>query len=88
MAERSKDTRAEIIQITQCQLWKGLQSWKMRMVSMIISGICCSDYERKALVAMMHGKGKKKQDDKEDFGKVLDREMERRSNGEQNNTDR
>ena len=60
----------------------------MRMVSMTISGIRCNDYERKDLVALMQGKGKKKQDDKEDFGKVLDREMERRSNGEQNNTDR
>ena len=60
----------------------------MRMVSMTISGIRCNDYERKALVALMQGKGKKKQDDKEDFGKVLDREMERISNGEQNNTDR
>ena len=60
----------------------------MRMVSMTISGIRCNDYERKALVAMMQGKGKKKQDDKEDFGKVLDREMERISNGEQNNIDR
>lgn len=60
----------------------------MRMVSMIISGIRCTDYERKALVAMMQGKVKKKQDDKEDFEKVLDREMERISNGEQNNVDR
>lgn len=60
----------------------------MRMVSMIISGIRCTDYERKALVAMMQSKGKKKQDDKENFEKVLDREMERRSNGEQNNVDR
>lgn len=60
----------------------------MLMVSMTISGIRCNDYERKALVAMMQGKGKKKQDDKEDFEKVLDREMERRSNGEQNNIDR
>ena len=60
----------------------------MRMVSMTISGIRCSDYERKALVAMMHGKGKKKQDDKENFENVLDREMERISNGEQNNVDR
>lgn len=58
----------------------------MRMVSMIISGIRCTDYERKSLVTMMQGK--KKQDDKEDFEKVLGREMERRSNGEQNNTDR
>ena len=60
----------------------------MLMVSMTISGIRCIDYERKALVAMMQGKGKKKQDDKEDFEKVLDREMERIRNGEQNNVDR
>ena len=60
----------------------------MLMVSMTISGISCNDYERKALVALMQGKGKKKQDDKEDFEKVLDREMERISNGEQNNVDR
>lgn len=58
----------------------------MRMVSMIISGIRCTDYERKSLVTMMQGK--KKQDDKEDFEKVLGREMERRSNGEQSNADR
>ena len=55
---------------------------------MTISGIRCSDYERKALVAMMQGKCKKKQDDKENFEKVLDREMERIRNGEQNNVDR
>lgn len=60
----------------------------MLMVSMTISGIRCNDYERKALVAMMQGKGKKKQDDKENFEKILGREMERRSNGEQNNVDR
>lgn len=60
----------------------------MRMESMIIRGIRCTDYERKALVAMMQGKGKKKQGDKENFEKVLGREMERISNGEQNNTDR
>ena len=60
----------------------------MRMVSMTISGIRCSDYERKTLFTMMQGKGKKKQDDKENFEKVLDREMERISNGEQNNVDR
>ena len=60
----------------------------MLMVSMTISGIRCNDYERKALVALMQGKGKKKQDDKEDFEKVLGREMERISNGEQNNVDR
>ena len=60
----------------------------MLMLSMTISGIRCNDYERKSLVAMMQGKGKKKQDDKENFEKVLGREMERRSNGEQNNVDR
>ena len=60
----------------------------MRMVSMTISGIRCNDYERKALVALMQGKGKKKQDDKENFEKVLGREMERISNGKQNNVDR
>ena len=60
----------------------------MRMVSMTIIGIRCSDYERKALVAMMQGKGNKKQDDKENFEKVLGIEMERISNGEQNNIDR
>ena len=60
----------------------------MLMVSMTISGIRCNDYERKALAAMMQGKGKKKQDDKENFEKVLGREMERISNGEQNNVDR
>ena len=60
----------------------------MLMVSMTISGIRCSDYERKALVALMHGKGKEKQDDKEDFGKVLDRERERGSDGEEKNSDR
>ena len=60
----------------------------MLMVSMTISGIRCNDYERKALVALMQGKGKKKQDDREDFEKVLGREMERISNGEQNNTNR
>ena len=60
----------------------------MLMVSMTISGIRCSDYERKSLVSMMQGKGKKKQDDKENFEKVIGREMERISNGEQNNVDR
>lgn len=58
------------------------------MVNMTIIGIRCNDYERKALVAMMQGKGKKKQDDKENFEKVLGREIERISNGEQNNVDR
>ena len=57
------------------------------MVSMTISGIRCNDYERKALVALMQGKGKKKQDDKEDFGKVPDRETESRRNGDKNKVD-
>ena len=60
----------------------------MCMVSMTISGIRCTDYERKTLVTMMQGKGKKKQDDKENFEKVLGRENERIRNGEQNNVDR
>ena len=60
----------------------------MRMVSMTINGIRCTDYERKTLVTMMQGKGKKKQDDKENFEKILGREMERISNGEQNNVGR
>ena len=60
----------------------------MLMVSMTISGIRSTEKERKTLVTMMQGKEKKKQDVKEDFETVLDREMERRSNGEQNNVDR
>ena len=53
---------------------------------MILSNIHCSEYERKALVMMLQGK--KKKDDEEDFVKVLGREIERRSNGEQSNADR
>ena len=52
-----------------------------------ISGTRCSTKEKRTLAELLAGK-RKKQDDKEDFGKVLDREMERRSNGEQNNVDR
>ena len=47
-----------------------------------ISGTRCSTKEKRMLAE------RKKQDDKEDFEKVLDREMGRRSNGEQNNVDR
>ena len=52
-----------------------------------ISGTRCSTQEKRMLAELLSGK-RKKQNDKEDFGKVLGREMERRSNGEQNNTDR
>lgn len=52
-----------------------------------ISGTKCSTKEKRTLAELLAGK-RKKQNDKEDFGKVLDREMERRSNGEQNNVDR
>ena len=52
-----------------------------------ISGTRCSTKEKRMLAELLAGK-RKKQNDKEDFGKVLDREMERISNGEQNNVDR
>lgn len=52
-----------------------------------ISGTRYSAKEKRMLAELLAGK-RKKQNDKEDFGKVLGREMERRSNGEQNNTDR
>ena len=52
-----------------------------------ISGTKCSTKEKRTLAELLAGK-RKKQNDREDFGKVLDREMERRSNGEQNNVDR
>lgn len=52
-----------------------------------ISGTRCSTQEKRMLAELLAGK-RKKHEDKEDFEKVLDREMERRSNGEQNNTDR
>nr|DAP13580.1 MAG TPA: hypothetical protein [Caudoviricetes sp.] len=52
-----------------------------------ISGTRCSTQEKRMLAELLAGK-RKKQEDKEDFEKVLDREMERRRNGEQNNTDR
>ena len=52
-----------------------------------ISGTRCSTKEKRTLAELLAGK-RKKQNDKEDFGKVLDREMERISNGEQNNVDR
>ena len=52
-----------------------------------IIGTKCSTKEKRTLAELLAGK-RKKQNDKEDFGKVLDREMERISNGEQNNVDR
>lgn len=52
-----------------------------------ISGTRCSTKEKRMLAELLAGK-RKKQGDKEDFEKVLGREMERRSNGEQNNVDR
>ena len=53
-----------------------------------ISGTRCSTEEKRMLAELLAGK-RNKQNDKENFEKVLDREMERRSNnGEQNNTDR
>lgn len=52
-----------------------------------ISGTRCSTEEKRMLAELLAGK-RKKQNDKGNFKKVLDREMERRSNGEQNNTDR
>lgn len=52
-----------------------------------ISGTRCSTQEKRMLAELLAGK-RKKQNYKEDFEKVLGREMERRSNGEQNNADR
>lgn len=52
-----------------------------------ISGTRCSTQEKRMLAELLAGK-RKKQNDKEDFEKVLGREMERRSNGEQSNADR
>lgn len=52
-----------------------------------ISGTRCSTQEKRMLAELLAGK-RKKQNDKEEFEKVLGREMERRSNGEQNNTNR
>ena len=52
-----------------------------------ISGTRCSTKEKRMLAELLAGKGKK-QNDKENFENVLGREMERRSNGEQNNADR
>lgn len=52
-----------------------------------ISGTRCSTQEKRMLAELLAGK-RKKQNNKEDFEKILGREMERRSNGEQNNVDR
>ena len=54
---------------------------------MYIRGTRCSTKEKRMLAELLAGK-RKKQNDKENFEKVLDREMERRSNGEQINIDR
>jgi len=42
---------------------------------MIISGIRCTDYERKTLVAMMQGN--KNKENTEEFSSVLDNEMKK-----------
>ena len=47
----------------------------MCMVSMIISGVHCSEYERKELIAMLQGK--KKQNKEESFSSILDKEMKK-----------
>lgn len=52
-----------------------------------ISGTRCSTEEKRILSELLAGK-RKKQNDKDNFEKVLGREMERGSNGEQNNVDR
>lgn len=52
-----------------------------------ISGTRCSTKEKRMLAELLAGK-RKKQGDKEDFKKVFDREIERRSNGEQDNVNR
>lgn len=52
-----------------------------------ISGTRCSTKEKRMLAELLAGK-RKKQNDKEDFEKVLGREMERGSNGEQDSVDR
>lgn len=52
-----------------------------------ISGTRCSTEEKRMLAELLAGK-RKKQNDKEDFEKVLGREMERGSNGEQDSVDR
>lgn len=52
-----------------------------------ISGTRCSTEEKRMLAELLAGK-RKKQNDKDNFEKILDREMGRRSNGEQDNIDR
>lgn len=52
-----------------------------------ISGTRCSTKEKRMLAELLAGK-RKKQNDKENFEKVLDREMGRRRNGEQDNVNR
>jgi hypothetical protein len=48
----------------------------MRMVNMIISGVRCNDYEKRALVSMLGGK-KKTNDKQESFETILDREIKK-----------
>lgn len=52
-----------------------------------ISGTRCSTKEKRMLAELLAGK-RKKRSDKENFENVLDREMERRSNGEQDSVNR
>lgn len=52
-----------------------------------ISGTRCSTEEKRMLAELLAGK-RKKQNDKENFEKILGREMGRRSNGEQDKIDR
>lgn len=52
-----------------------------------ISGTRCSTKEKRMLAELLAGK-RKKQNDKDNFENVLDREMERRSNGEQDSVNR
>lgn len=52
-----------------------------------ISGTRCSTKEKRMLAELLAGK-RKKRNDKDNFEKVLNREMGRRRNGEQNNVDR
>lgn len=46
------------------------------MVNMIISGVRCNDYEKRALVSMLGGK-KKTNDKQENFETILDREIKK-----------
>lgn len=52
-----------------------------------ISGTRCATKEKRMLAELLAGK-QKKQNDKENFEKVLNREMGRRRNGKQDNVNR